>query len=284
MEGSKSSQKRGSSGTGLRGQVRRWKYRAQPDAGGYTVEHQHFWCETEDGVRIAGSRLGSNPDVALVLVHGFMAYRLKSKWRLLAQALAGHFTVFALDLRGHGGSGGACTGGNSEPMDVRAVISLARASGFTRVVTVGASLGGIAVLFEAARYRDPDAVVAISSPAGWVEHESKAVRRMTWVFTSSVGRALARRLMGTTIHTEWGNPEPPADVVGRIAPVPLLLIHGADDHFFPPADAELLLERAGEPKRLVILEPFGHAEDGFTPTFARRLVTEIQDMLAAVEA
>jgi alpha-beta hydrolase superfamily lysophospholipase len=149
------------------------------------------------------------------------------------------------------------------------------------VVTIGGSLGGIAVILEAAEFRDIDGVVSISSPAEWSPSESKMVRRMTWLFTSPVGRALARRVMGTRIHLEWGNPEPPAEVIGRIAPIPILIVHGEDDHFFPVGDAELLYERAGEPKRLVLYPHFGHAEDGFTPEFVEQLRGEIETMLAA---
>ncbi len=252
--------------------------RGERDA--YGMEHAHFWCDTADGVRIAGSRLGTDPDTAVVLVHGFMAYRTKRPWRVLAEGLARRFTVFTFDLRGHGQSAGECTGGEQEMLDVEAVVRHVRERGFGRVVTVGGSLGGIAVLRHAAHDKALDAVVAISTPALWGTSDSKAVRRMTWVFMTRLGRSLARRLMGTRIHVDWGDPEPPAKVVGRIAPIPLLIVHGEDDHFFPPADAELLYERALEPKKLILMPQFGHSEDGFKPGFPELLIGEIEAMLA----
>jgi pimeloyl-ACP methyl ester carboxylesterase len=254
--------------------------RGQRDA--YEAAHSHFWCDTSDGVRLAGTRLGSNDETAIVLAHGFMAYRTKPKWRVLAEGLAQQFTVYTFDMRGHGQSAGACTGGERELLDVHAVIDYARERGHQRVVTVGGSLGGIAVVLEAAHFRDPDAVVAISTPAVWSHPEStKMVRRMTWLFMSPIGRALARRLMGTTIDLAWGNPEPPADVIARISPIPILIVHGENDHFFPPDDARMLFERAGDPKRLLLIPEFGHSEDGFTPEFADRLAGEVQQLLAA---
>ena len=248
----------------------------------YALEHSHFWVDTDDGVRIAATRLGDNPDTAVVIAHGFMGYRTKKPWRVLAEGLAERFTVVTFDLRGHGQSGGACTGGEQEMHDVHAVAAWARARGFKRVVSVGGSLGGIAVIRSAATYHDVDGVVAISTPALWGVSDSKAVRRMMWVFMSRAGRALARRIMGTRIHMDWGDPEPPAEMISRIAPVPVLIIHGKDDHFFPPKDAELLHERANEPKELLLMERFGHAEDGFTPAFTARLADEIGAMLARV--
>jgi pimeloyl-ACP methyl ester carboxylesterase len=230
---------------------------------------------------LAGTRVGADADTAIVIAHGFMAYRTKPRWRVLAEGLAQKFTVYTFDMRGHGQSAGACTGGDREQQDVHAVAAYARGRGHRNVVTIGGSLGGIAVILEAAKYRDVDGVVAISSPAEWSASDSKMVRRMTWVFTSPMGRALARRLMGTRINLEWGNPEPPADVIGRIAPIPVLIVHGEDDHFFPASEAELLYARAGEPKRLLLIPQFGHAEDGFTPAFAEQLAGEVETMLAA---
>jgi fermentation-respiration switch protein FrsA (DUF1100 family) len=87
--------------------------------------------------------------------------------------------------------------------------------------------------------------------------------------------------MGTTIDLAWGNPPPPSDVIAQIAPIPILIVHGTDDHFFPPEDAQLLFERAGDPKRLLIIPEFGHSEDGFTPAFADQLGTEVEQLLAA---
>ena len=264
----------------MRWDLQKLALRARGERDAYEAAHSHFWCDSEDGVRLAGTRIGAFSDTAIVIAHGFMAYRTKPRWRVLAEGLAERFTVYTFDMRGHGQSAGACTGGEKEMGDVHAVAAYARTRGHRNVVTIGGSLGGIAVILEAAHYRDIDGVVSISSPAEWSASESKMVRRMTWLFTSPMGRAIAHRVMGTRINLEWGNPEPPAEVIGRIAPIPMLIVHGEDDHFFPPTHAELLYERAGEPKRLLLLPRFGHAEDGFTPEFVERLAGEVETMLA----
>jgi uncharacterized protein len=250
--------------------------------GGFRVPHSHVWFDTSDDVRLAGSLLGeAGGDTCVVLVHGFNGYRTKPKVRLLAEALAKRFPVLAFDLRGHGQSQGWCTGGEMESLDVHAAVGFARSRGYSRVVTVGASLGGIAVIRAAGDEGDADAVVAISTPSRWGTSDTKAVRRMTWIFTSPVGRRVVRRLFGTRIDLKWGDPEPPMEAIAKIR-APILIVHGADDHFFPVAEAELLHERAPEPKRLLIMEQFGHAEDGFTDAFATQLVGEIEALLALV--
>jgi pimeloyl-ACP methyl ester carboxylesterase len=246
---------------------------------GYGVPHSEVWFDTSDRVRLAATLLpGPGGDAGIVFVHGFNGYRTKPKIRLLAEALSRRFPVLVFDLRGHGDSEGWCTGGELEALDVQAAVEHMRARGYSRVVTVGASLGGIAVILAAGSAGDADAVVAISTPARWGTSDTKAVRRMTWVFTHQIGRVAFHRLFGTRINLEWGNPAPPLEAVAKIE-VPLLLIHGANDHFFPASDAEALLANANEPKRLRIIERFGHAEDGFTGAFAADLADDVAGLL-----
>jgi len=52
----------------------------------------------------------------------------------------------------------------------------------------------------------------------------------------------------------------PEEVVDRIAPRPLLLLHAAEDTLVPPDEAVALFRRAGEPKRLVLLPGVGHVD------------------------
>ncbi len=63
----------------------------------------------------------------------------------------------------------------------------------------------------------------------------------------------------------------PEDVVHRISPRPLLVVHGDRNELYPPEEAHQLHERAGEPKEIVWLEDSGHTEWMFDehPTFQR---------------
>ena len=54
-------------------------------------------------------------------------------------------------------------------------------------------------------------------------------------------------------------PEMPEELVHRIAPTPLLVVHGEDDHLIALDEALRLFEEAGEPKRLLLAKRFGHA-------------------------
>jgi pimeloyl-ACP methyl ester carboxylesterase len=188
------------------------------------------------------------------------------------------FQVYAFDLRGHGASGGASAFGASEHLDVDAVVRLARSRGAESVVSLGGSMGGIAVISHAARLGGVDGVVAVSTPARWEGHDSIAVRRLVWLTGTASGRRVLRA-MGVRAVRSWERTEDPADLVGRIAPTPLLLVHGADDHFFDLEQPWLLYRRAGQPKRLLLASRFGHAEDGYGGGFARRAARYIRGML-----
>lgn len=256
---------------------------------GIAAPHRDVEIMTSDGVRLRASYLcQSGAEQAVVLAPGFAGHRTKPAYALLAERLAERVAVLSVDLRGHGGSGGRCTFGAAEVLDVLAAARWLRAQGHPWVAGIGASMGATAVLRAAglARVAPFDALCAVSAPAVWGLDETPAMRSLTRTITVGWYGAL----VGTLVHVRIGGnpwsvapgPRPPVEVVGAIAPVPLLLIHGADDHYFPAEQARLLFEAAGEPKELWI-EPagFGHAEDGFRRPFADRLAAAVRTVATA---
>ena len=237
-----------------------------------------FALRAEDGVLIRGSRLGLDGP-SLILCHGFLGWHRKLPMVRFAEALAERFAVHAIDLRGHGNSGGLCTYGRLELLDVEAAVRFAREHRPDEpVVTVGISMGGTSVLRHAGLRGGVDAVVAVSAPARWDGHTSKAVEQIRWISATPSGRRLARA-MGVRLSPLERLDEMPEDVVERIAPTPLLIVHGRDDHYFDEEEAWRLYRRARAPKRLMLASPFGHAEDGLTPSMARRLGDRIFEAL-----
>jgi pimeloyl-ACP methyl ester carboxylesterase len=236
----------------------------------FAVPATPFAVRTSDGVELVGSRLGDAAP-ALVVCHGFSGWHRKARPAGFASSLAAWFTVYAFDFRGHGASGGETTFGALEIHDIEAVVDLARREGHSPVATLGASMGGVAVIRHAGLVGGTDAVVAISTPARWDGHESAAVRRMAWIAGTRGGRRLWRAAVGVRIPETVDRPESPEDVVGKISPQPLLLVHGRDDHYFDEEEAWRLYRRAGQPKALWLASRFGHAEDGFSGDLAARV-------------
>jgi alpha-beta hydrolase superfamily lysophospholipase len=66
-----------------------------------------------------------------------------------------------------------------------------------------------------------------------------------------------------------------AAIVGRVAPVPLAAIHSTHDEFVPVADVERVLNAAGEPKRLWIVNASNHGFSGNLDEFDRSLLEAI---------
>jgi uncharacterized protein len=241
-----------------------------------------FETRAADGVRLVGHTIGAG-DTAVVFCHGFAGWSAKPRLLAVQNVLAKRFTVYAFDFRGHGRSGGESAFGMDEHRDVDAVVRLARSAGVERIATVGLSMGGVAVVRQAAlsRCENPvEAAVAISTPATWLGHDSAAVRRLARLTSHATGRKVLTA-MGVRVTDRWVRGEDPADLIGLIAPTPVTIVHGRDDHYFDEEQAWLLYRRAREPKRLILASRFGHAEDGFTSAFAHRLSDVVRSALDA---
>lgn len=72
----------------------------------------------------------------------------------------------------------------------------------------------------------------------------------------------------------------PERMVARLAPRPLLIVHGAQNELHKPVEARSMFDNAGEPKRLELLENSGHTEWMFddNPTF-KRVVGLLEEFL-----
>jgi pimeloyl-ACP methyl ester carboxylesterase len=242
-----------------------------------TYADARFVVLTEDGIRIAGERIEGPPSFAFVVGHGFCGS--SHNVRPLAIQLSNRGKVYAFDFRGHGASTGSTTLGALEPADIRAVVALVRSecAPTTRIITVGASMGAIAVLREAATSRTSDAVVSISCPAEWLGQAVRA-RLLGMLVTSRLGRAMAQRFFSTTVEPEWLSPAQPVDLVRSIK-VPILFIHGADDPFVRPAQAKLLYAAAGRRAWLRVIGGYGHAESGFDERVVKRIDEQIETLI-----
>lgn len=238
---------------------------------------------TSDGIALRGSYLAApGRSEAVLLVHGFAANRRKPAYARLAESFAEVAAVLAVDLRGHGGSGGRSTLGDREARDVEAAVTWLRQLGHDRVVLVGASMGATAVLHAVSRGLKVDGVVAISAPAEFRRPPatSRPLTQLHRVWVSPVRRAVLRAGFGVALDGPevWSDPPHPEEMA-RAIEVPLLVVHGEDDSYFPAADATRLAVAAAGPA-VVWHEPvgFGHAEDGFSPAFRRRLASAIAEV------
>lgn len=242
--------------------------------GDFQRPHVDTRIGTEDGVELAATYLpGPASDApAVALFHGFGAQRRKPSYAYLADVLSTRCHVLALDLRGHARSGGVCTLGDREHLDAAAAVGWLRDYGHSWVGLVGASMGGTTALHALHAGVDADAAVVVSTP-GWLRSppETEAMKQLDALWRSPVKRALIRGVMGIRLVPPevWQSPPHPVDAAAS-ARVPVLVVHGEDDHFFAIDDAIAIAEAAGG---VLWREPagFGHAEDGFGVAFVAAL-------------
>jgi pimeloyl-ACP methyl ester carboxylesterase len=234
---------------------------------------------TADGVRIRAAYVppdARDAELAVVIGHGFSGALERHDIQRAAMLLARRMGVVSLSFRGHGQSEGLSTVGDREVLDLQAAVDWARSLGFRRVATLGFSMGGAVVLRHAALYGGVESVVAVSSPARWYYRGTAPMRRLHWVVMKPLGRAVGRLGLKTRIDPrEWSEvPVPPVDAVARLAAreIPLLVVHGDSDPYFPLDHPRSLHEAAGSGRSELWIEPgFGHAENSATDALIERV-------------
>lgn len=216
-------------------------------------------CEvmTVDGVRIAYDHYrGQRQDALLVVCPGFFQSKETQTFQRLSTQLAALCDVVCMDFRGHGCSGGLFTFSALEANDLRAVLSPLRER-YPRIAALGFSLGAAVSINLAAETRCFNSIVGVSTPMSFEEIEDRF-----WT-----PEALKTGLRGCESGAGFrpGNPllpkTPPISTIGKLSPIPVLLIHGTRDPITFFRHSERLFDKAREPKQLELIDGGGHAED-----------------------
>lgn len=130
-----------------------------------------------DGLRLAGHRFGRGT-TAVVFAHEVRGSACQ--WIPFARRLAGKgYLTIAFDFRGYGDSQTPRRGASSRlAADVIAAARKSRSLGAKKVVVVGASMGGTAVILAAANARTViNGVIAVSAPRSFGRMDGEAAAR-----------------------------------------------------------------------------------------------------------
>lgn len=261
-----------------------------PTGDGTRIEAVYEPCTADAGADAEDGGAGT----AIVVAHGFTGSADRPAVRRAAQVFSQRAAVVTFSFRGHGRSGGRSTVGDREVLDLAAAVAWARSLGHTRVVTAGFSMGGSVVLRHGALYArrtrsgaegeaggrteahgeaHADAVVSVSAPARWYYRGTAPMRRLHWMVTRPTGRLVGRYGFGTRIDRNDWDPVPlsPVEAAGRIAPAPLLIVHGDQDPYFPLDHPRMLADAAGGAADLWLESGMGHAENAADETLLTRI-------------
>lgn len=216
--------------------------------------------QSSTGASLAGRFFAGRTLATIVLLHGYGGQQ-DELLPLADQLHEAGYTVFSYDQRGCGASTGDVTFGAREQDDLISVVDYLTARPDVdreQLGVFGFSMGGATAIMTAARDPRLEAVVADSAWAdvrAWLRPSVKS----SFVHPRDRFTALSLRLAELRTGIDLDDLRP-AEVVERISPRPILLIHGRADEVVEASEAERNHGAAKEPKELVLVSGAGHGD------------------------
>jgi fermentation-respiration switch protein FrsA (DUF1100 family) len=238
-----------------------------------------------DAIRISGWFLPAptTPAPVVVLCHGIWTGRRECLPLALLFRAAG-YNVLTFDFRAHGLSDGRFTSvGMHETNDVLGAVDYVKRRPEVdpcRIGVIGFSMGAAASIQAAARCQDIGVVVADSAYANFLDAAKYSFRVVTRVPHFPLA-PMAMRWAKWLVNVDASQLRP-IDVIGQIAPRPVLIAHGEMDEIVPVRHAHQLFKAAGEPKELWI-DPTAHhvgARDRDTSAYFLRVERFVSEALS----
>jgi fermentation-respiration switch protein FrsA (DUF1100 family) len=216
---------------------------------------------SRDGTKLEGWYMPGEKPATIILVHGYGCRRQEMLRHADFLHEAG-YSVLLFDLRSRGESAGdAVTLGYHERGDALAAVDYLRGRPDTlsdRVGVLGVSLGGATAILAATESEAIRAVVAEST-----------FRSVDSVVSQSFTRFIGLPAFPFAPLTIWLSEQrlgidsaavAPEREVAKIAPRPVLVIHGSEDETISPRDGEAVFAAAGAPKQWWLIPNAGHAD------------------------
>lgn len=225
----------------------------------YGLGYEDVTFPAADGVTLGGVWIPApGSEKAVVILHGHGGSLDWDIQRAPHFHRAG-FNVLLFDFRAHGRSeGNLATFGYLERQDVIGAVEFLKSRGMKRIGLLGFSYGGMASMLAAPLCPEVNAVVSDGGPARL--RSAIEGRAVEWRLARPVGRFLGWLTVATTSARLGVNLFcfEPVRWVGKIAPRPLLFIHGELDKYLP--DFDELFAAAGEPKQTWRLPGVDHTK------------------------
>lgn len=209
---------------------------------------EDVFFDAADGVRLHGWYFRAQEPTGSVLVLHGNAENLSTHVNSVLWMVLEGFNVFIIDYRGYGRSEGRPSVRGVHRDAEAALGKLLELPGVDgeRVAIVGQSVGGAVAIYtvaNSAHRQHLRAVVIDSAFAGY--------RRIVWEKLGGFWFTWPLRFL-------VGDRYSPERWIAKIAPIPLLLLHGREDTVVPFHHGELLFAGAGEPKTFIETDSPGH--------------------------
>ncbi|MEK7365696.1 MAG: alpha/beta fold hydrolase [Candidatus Deferrimicrobiota bacterium] len=219
------------------------------------IARQDVRFASEDGVPLHGWLLSPRDRVSrgtILFLHG-NAENISTHVQSVLWLVREGYTVFAFDYRGYGRSGGEAPDIPGVHRDARAALSHILSFPDVspdRLVVFGQSLGAavaVHTVATASSVRRPRALILDSPFAGYrrIVRDRLSSLIVTWPFAWPASRFF---------DDEYS----PERWIGKISPVPVIVIHGTADRVVPYAHGKMLYDLASDPKGIWTVEGGGH--------------------------
>jgi fermentation-respiration switch protein FrsA (DUF1100 family) len=242
----------------------RKRLRRTPAEFGAAYEDIQF--PSRDGLPLSGWYVPARPvegrsTGVVILCHGMSANReevLNWAAALYERGLA----LIMFDFRALGRSGGdRCTFGSEEPNDLLGAVDYVRSRPELADCPIGVfgfSMGGATAILVAA---DDPRIAAVATHGAFATLQSAITQRCKHHYGETLSPLVEWILRNVGKQFGWypAGEVTPVTVISRLAPRPLLILHGGRDKIVTPTDARDLIAAAGEPKSLRMLPRSGHA-------------------------
>ncbi len=201
---------------------------------------------TSDNIKLAGTLFGEG-GLAVILAHMGMPDVDQQSWQPFARSLAARgFTVLTFDFRGRGESTGFLEY-NKLPYDMDAAIQYLNERGFSRIVCVGASMGGTACMRAA------------------LDHDLVALGVIASVLSN-------------------GKPNEVSTNEVRQLNLPKIFVYGMNDFPAVVMDMKIISEFATEPKILQVYPTSAHGTNIFATEYGSQFSELLTNFLEAVRS
>jgi fermentation-respiration switch protein FrsA (DUF1100 family) len=216
--------------------------------------HKDIEFVAPDGLALHGWYFpAENPRGSILVLHG-NAQNLSTHVNSVLWLVRAGFNIFIIDYRGYGHSDGKPDLAGAHRDADAALETLFLLSGVDpqRVVVLGQSLGGSIAVYTVAHSRHRDQIRALVIDSAFSSYRRIAREKLssfwlTWPFQYP---------LSWTIRDDFS-----ADKwIGKVSPVPVLILQGLSDPVVPAHHAERLYEAAHQPKELWLTALPGHVQ------------------------
>jgi fermentation-respiration switch protein FrsA (DUF1100 family) len=250
---------------------------ANPVALSFSPENVLF--KTEDGLTLHGwfFRAGPGAKATILVLHG-NAENISTHVNSVLWLINEGFNVFIFDYRGYGRSEGKPTLPGMHRDAEAALKTLQTLPGVDhdRIIVLGQSLGGAVAVYAVAITRYRQHIKALIIDSAFSSYRRIAREKLDgFILTWPFQYPLSLLFNNTYSPEKW---------IGKVSPVPLLILHGERDTIVPVHHAETLFDAAGPPKELWLVPAAGHIRSFANDIVRKHIVEYLERVLEKNEA